>query len=72
MKEGDVFNRNTVIQDIQTITDMFADKGYAFVDIKPNTSEFLNVVNINFDISLNKKAAFTIEDDFDLKIVNYI
>ena len=56
MKEGDVFNRNTVIQDIQTITDMFADKGYAFVDIKPNTSEFLNVVNINFDISLNKKV----------------
>ena len=56
MKEGDVFNRNTVIQDIQTMTDMFADKGYAFVDIKPNTSEFLNVVNINFDISLNKKV----------------
>jgi outer membrane protein insertion porin family len=55
MREGDIFNRNTIIQDIQTLTDMFADKGYAFVDIKPNTSELLNVVNINFDISLNKK-----------------
>ena len=56
MKEGDIFNRNQVIQDIQTLTDMFADKGYAFVDINPITSEFLNSVNINFSISLNKKV----------------
>jgi outer membrane protein insertion porin family len=56
MKEGDVFNRNQVIQDIQTLTDMFADKGFAFVDINPITSELLNTVNINFDISLNKKV----------------
>ncbi|MEC7596374.1 MAG: outer membrane protein assembly factor BamA [Pseudomonadota bacterium] len=56
MKEGDIFNRNKVIQNIQTLTDMFADKGYAFVDINPITSEYLNSVNINFDISLNKKV----------------
>ena len=56
MKEGDVFNRNLIVKDIQTLTDMFADKGYAFVDIKPITSEFFNEVNINFDISLNKKV----------------
>ena len=56
MKEGDIFNRNQVIQDIQTLTDMFADKGYAFVDINPITSEFLNSVNINFSVSLNKKV----------------
>ena len=56
MKEGDVFNRNQVIKDIQTLTDMFADKGFAFVDINPITSELLNAVNINFDISLNKKV----------------
>jgi len=56
MKEGDVFNRNQVIKDIQTLTDMFADKGFAFVDINPTTSELLNAVNINFDISLNKKV----------------
>ena len=56
MKEGDTFNRNLVIKDIQTLTDMFADKGYAFVNINPVTSEFLNVVNIDFDVSLNKKV----------------
>ena len=56
MSEGDIFNRNLVIKDIQILTDMFADKGYAFVNINPVTSEFLNTVNINFDISLNKKV----------------
>jgi outer membrane protein assembly factor BamA len=33
MNEGDVFNRNLVIKDIQILTDMFADKGYAFVTL---------------------------------------
>ena len=56
MIEGDIFNRNLVIQDIQKLTDLFADKGYAFVDINPVTSEFLNSVNIKFNISLNKKV----------------
>ncbi|MDC1046547.1 outer membrane protein assembly factor BamA [Candidatus Pseudothioglobus singularis] len=54
--EGDVFNRNLIIEDIQTLTDLFADKGYAFVDINPITSDILNSVNINFDVSLNKKV----------------
>lgn len=56
MKEGDIFNRNLIINDIQTLTDMFADKGFAFVDINPITSDFLNSVNINFNISLNKRV----------------
>ncbi|ALE01854.1 outer membrane protein assembly factor BamA [Candidatus Pseudothioglobus singularis] len=56
LKKGDVFNRNLVIQDIQTLTDLFADEGYAFVNINPITSEFLNSVNINFNIALNKKV----------------
>ncbi len=56
MNEGDIFNRNLVIKDIQLLTDMFADKGYAFVNINPETSEFLNTVNINFNITLNKKV----------------
>ena len=56
MNQGDVFNRNLVINDIQTLTDIYADLGYAFVNINPVTSEFLNEVSINFDISLNKKV----------------
>ncbi|MGY9060599.1 MAG: POTRA domain-containing protein, partial [Candidatus Puniceispirillales bacterium] len=56
MLKGDVFNRNLIIQDIQSLTDLFADQGYAFVKINPITSDFLDSVNINFEISLNKKT----------------
>jgi len=56
MNKGEVFNRTLIIKDIQTLTDMFADKGYAFVDINPITSDVLNSVNINFEIYLNKKT----------------
>tara|TARA_B110000967_G_scaffold208514_1_gene261001 strand:- start:2040 stop:4355 length:2316 start_codon:yes stop_codon:yes gene_type:complete len=56
LNEGNVFNRNLVIKNIQTLTDLFADKGYAFVDVNPITSEFLDSVNIDFEISLNQKT----------------
>ena len=56
MNKGDVFNRNSIIQDIQTLTDIFADQGYAFVNVDPITSEFIDSVNIKFSISLNKKV----------------
>jgi len=56
MVKGDVFNRNLIIDNIQSLTDLYADQGYAFVEINPITSEFLDSVNINFEISLNKKT----------------
>ena len=56
LNEGDIFNRNSVIQNIQVLTDLFADQGYAFIDINPVTSEFLDSVNIDFIITLNKKT----------------
>jgi len=56
MVKGDVFNRNLIIGDIQSLTDLYADQGYAFVEVNPVTSEFLNSVNIDFEIFLNKKT----------------
>ena len=56
LNEGEIFNRNSVIQSIQMLTDLFADQGYAFVEINPITSEFLDSVNINFTVSLNQKT----------------
>ena len=56
LNKGEVFNRNALIQSIQSLTDIFSDEGYAFVEINPVTSEFLDSVNINFLISLNKKV----------------
>ena len=35
MDKGDVFNRNLIITDIQTLTDLYADQGYAFVEDQP-------------------------------------
>ena len=56
IKEGDIFNRNLVIENIQKLTDKYADKGFAFININPVTSEFLDIVNIKFDISTNSKV----------------
>jgi outer membrane protein insertion porin family len=56
MNNGDVFNRNSIINDIQKLTDMYADQGYAFVDINPITLDLLDTINVNFNISLNKKV----------------
>ena len=56
LTKGNIFNRNLVIQSIQNLTDLFADKGYAFVEVSPITSETENKVNIDFNISQNKKV----------------
>ena len=56
MNEGDIFNRNLIITNIQSLSDNYADKGYAFVEVDPITSEFLDSVNVNFKITLNKKV----------------
>jgi len=55
-KSGDIFNRQSVVNDIQTITDIYSDQGYAFVDINPITQDFLDTVNVKINISLNKKV----------------
>jgi len=56
MNKGDIFNRNLIIDNIQSLTDLYADQGYAFVEINPITSDVLDSVNINFQISLNQKT----------------
>jgi len=55
IKTGDIFNFQEVVSDIQTITDVYTDQGYAFVNINPITKDILDTVDVNIDISLNKK-----------------
>jgi outer membrane protein insertion porin family len=55
LKTGDIFNRSLIMEDIQTITDIYADQGYAFVNIEPITKDILNTVDLAIAISLNKK-----------------
>ena len=56
IKSGDIFNRQSVVDDIQTFVDIYSDQGYAFVDINPITQDFLDAVNVTINISLNKKV----------------
>ena len=56
LKSGDIFNRQSLVDDIQTIIDIYADQGYAFVEVNPITQDFLDTVNVKINISLNKKV----------------
>jgi outer membrane protein insertion porin family len=56
IKSGDIFNRQSIVDDIQKIIDLYADLGYAFVDINPITQDLFDTVNVSINISLNKKV----------------
>jgi outer membrane protein insertion porin family len=56
IKSGDIFNRQSIVNDIQIITDVYSDQGYAFANINPITQDFLDAVNVKINISLNKKV----------------
>lgn len=60
IKEGEVFSRDRLRQDIISLTDLYGDKGYAFANIVPLTS--LNhekqIVQITFDIKKGELVYF--------------
>lgn len=58
INKDDIFERKKIIESIQVITDIFADQGYAFAKINPITleDEETHVINLNIDITLNKKV----------------
>ena len=56
LKKGEIFNRQVVVDDIQKIIDLYSDEGYAFVDVNPKTTDSQDKINLNIDISLNKKV----------------
>ncbi len=56
IQEGEIFNWGAIVNDVQKITDVFVDQGYAFANINPTTEDVLDSVNIYFNISLNKKV----------------
>ncbi len=56
IQEGEIFNWEAIVNDVQKITDVFVNQGYAFANINPTTEDVLDRVNIYFNISLNKKV----------------
>jgi len=55
LQKGDIFNRQTIVDGIQKVNEVYSDLGYAFVDINPITNDFLDSINVEINISLNKK-----------------
>ena len=58
LAKEDVFRRNDLLLGIKNISDIFANRGYAFVDVKPVTTQNLKegYIDLNLDITLNKKV----------------
>ena len=54
------YNREALRLDVITLTDIYADEGYAYVDISPRIDEDTEklVVNITFDIDKGKQVYF--------------
>jgi outer membrane protein insertion porin family len=60
LKKGKIYSTSVLQRDILRITDVYADKGYAFVDIAPLTSADLEkrYVHLTFDIRKGEKVYF--------------
>ena len=60
LKKGKIYSTSVLQRDILRITDVYADKGYAFVDIAPLTSvdSEKRFVDLTFDIRKGEKAYF--------------
>ena len=60
LKEGKIYRTSEVQRDILKITNFYADKGYAYVDIAPLSSmdSEKRLVHLTFDISKGKKVYF--------------
>jgi len=50
-RQGELFNRSKLVQDISAITDIYLDQGYAFANITPLTQMHRErLVDLTFDI----------------------
>lgn len=58
MKTGDVFSRAALRQEIFSLTDVYADKGYAFANVNPLTTmnSANRVIDIVFDFEKGEKV----------------
>jgi len=60
LKPGDIYNQKILQQDIMKLTDKFADKGYAYVQIIPVIKKDIKdrLVNITFVVNKGPKVYF--------------
>lgn len=60
LKTGEVYSASVLQKDIRKITDLYADEGYAYVDITPLTSKDSEkrIIHLTFDIRKREKVYF--------------
>jgi outer membrane protein insertion porin family len=60
IKRNDVYSNTAIRKDINALTEMFANQGYAYVEINPDTSvDNKNLsVDLTFDIEKKKRVSF--------------
>jgi outer membrane protein insertion porin family len=58
MKTGEVFSRGALRQEVFSLTDLYADKGYAFANVNPITSinSAKKLIDITFDFEKGEKV----------------
>jgi outer membrane protein insertion porin family len=60
-KEGEIFNRSLLARDIQAITDVYYDSGYAYANPVPVTAVNAEAKTIDLTFDVNKGKQVTIE-----------
>ena len=60
-KEGECFNRSLIARDIQTLTDVYYDAGYAYANINPVTAVNADAKTIDLTFDVQKGSQVTIE-----------
>jgi outer membrane protein insertion porin family len=60
MKRSDVYSNTAIRKDVNTLTEKFANQGYAYVEVSPETNvDNLNLlVHITYDIEKKKRVSF--------------
>jgi outer membrane protein insertion porin family len=60
VKPGDTFNRSKLSQDIQDLTEQYKDKGFAYVNIIPQTpvDEPTRIIDVQFEIQKGSEVTF--------------
>ena len=60
VRSGDIFNRSKLSEDLQKLTDLYKDRGYAYVNATPATpvDEKAKTVDVTFDIQKGEMVYF--------------
>ncbi len=58
LREGEFFSRSMLVKDVEHITDIYATRGYAFVDVRTNTEvdDAAKTVDVILDISRGRQV----------------